>query len=248
VVGLSRENDMTLVWWFAFLAVTIFLLYFPIAHVVLKALRQAYSARSSKYDRVVCLTFDDGPDPASTPAILEILRAQGVLATFFVLGKNAEMHPDVIAAMAEGGHEIGEHGYCHLHPWKSMPWSYLNDLVEGHKTLSRLLGSNEWKRYRPTFGKANALTFVFAWLFRKSLTFWNIDAHDYQEESEQSLVGNVLSQIHEAPGAAIVLLHDGRTRRWQGSASVTAAAVEQICDGLLKEGYQFRTVSELTAT
>ena len=238
---------MTPMWWFSFLVAAIFFLYLPAAHIILKALRRVYCAGVSHYERVVCLTFDDGPDKVSTPSILEILRAQGVRATFFVLGRSAEKHPDVIAAIARDGHEIGEHGYSHLHPWKSMPWSYMCDLVAGHKSLNRLLGFNRQRRFRPTFGKANALTLMFVWLFHKTLTFWNVDPHDYKEQSDSGIVQSVLNQIHEARGAAIVLLHDGRTARWEKNVAATASAVDRICRELRREGYKFGTVGELTA-
>lgn len=238
---------MTQIIWFGSMVAAVLMLYIPIAHIVLKALRRAYSTRSSRCERVVCLTFDDGPDPVSTVAILEILRAHGVHATFFVLGRNAEKYPDLIATISRERHEIGEHGYLHLHPWKSMPWSYMRDLIAGHKTLDRLLGLGKKRRYRPTFGKANALTFAFVWLFHKTFTFWNVDPHDYREESENSLVQNVLNSIHEACGASIVLLHDARIASWERDAKVTAFAVDHICRELLREGYQFRTISELIA-
>lgn len=245
-IGASKGIEVTLMEWLGSLVAAVFLLYFPIAHMVLRALRCVYSESFRQFDHVVCLTFDDGPDPASTPTIIEVLRKQGVRATFFVLGRNAEKHPNIIAAIARDGHEIGEHGYSHRHPWKSMPWSYSRDLVAGHEVIDRLLGSDRRRRYRPTFGKVNALTFVFVWLFRKTFAFWNVDPHDYREQSESDIVRNVLNQIRETHGAAIVLLHDGRTAGWGRSAAMTAAAVGPICKELLREGYRFLTVGELS--
>jgi peptidoglycan-N-acetylglucosamine deacetylase len=238
---------VTLLMWLACLVGGTFTLYIPVALVCLKAFRLRYSASLQHYPRTVCLTFDDGPDPASTPAILETLRAQGVRATFFVVGRNAKNHSDVLAAIVGDGHEIGEHGYSHLHPWRSTPWSYIRDLVEGIDLLDRLLGTEKRRRYRPTFGKANALTFIFAWLFHKTLTFWNVDPHDYREASEHRIFHSVLTQVLKTRGASVVLLHDGRTARWQRNTAVTAAAVELLCEKLRQEGYRFLALDELSS-
>jgi peptidoglycan-N-acetylglucosamine deacetylase len=64
-------------------------------------------------DHAVALTFDDGPDPVFTPRVLDILAQFGVRATFFVIGKRAEQHPEIIRAIAEAGHEVGNHTYTH---------------------------------------------------------------------------------------------------------------------------------------
>jgi peptidoglycan-N-acetylglucosamine deacetylase len=236
---------MTLIAWVTFFIVSVSLLYIPAAHVVLRMLRRAYSKGLQRYDRVICLTFDDGPDPVATPMILKVLQAHGVHATFFVLAKNAAEYPDVIAAIEGDGHEIGEHGRAHLHPWKSMPWSYFLDLASGHTTLSRLQIARKQRLFRPTYGKANALTFVFAGLFRKTFIFWNVDPHDYQRESVSDTFQSVISLVRKTRGAAVVLLHDGRTAHWKNSTTVTAAVVDLVCAELLTEGYQFRTVSGL---
>lgn len=63
--------------------------------------------------KVVALTFDDGPDPVRTPALLDVLAEANAPATFFLLGDAVEMHPDVVTRMAAEGHELGNHTYCH---------------------------------------------------------------------------------------------------------------------------------------
>src|SRR5262249_10657688 len=67
----------------------------------------------------VCLTFDDGPDPTYTPAVLDVLKSHAVSATFFVIGQKAERHPDLIRRMAAEGHVIGNHTYSHSDPEKT---------------------------------------------------------------------------------------------------------------------------------
>ena len=77
--------------------------------------------RGPTCDHAVALTFDDGPDPVFTPRILDILAQFGVRATFFVIGKRAEQHPEIIRAIAEAGHEVGNHTYTHRPLWLLPP-------------------------------------------------------------------------------------------------------------------------------
>ena len=232
----------------ASLVAGLLLLYFPFAGFCFQAIRWLFSVRWPHCQKTVCLTFDDGPDPRSTPGILRVLRERGLRATFFLLGKKAEEHPEIVADIVGDGHEIGEHGYSHLHPWKSTPWLYLSDLIAGHRALDRLLGVNKRRRYRPTFGKGNALTFIFAWVYQMRFTFWNVDIHDYREKSTAVVVSGALDEIHKRQGAAIVLLHDGRMARWEAGAISTVEAVDHICKQLVREGYRFLKIGELAAS
>src|SRR3954447_24730808 len=82
-------------------------------------------------DRAVALTFDDGPNPAATPAILDALKARGVRATFFILGRHAERWPDLVARVASEGHAVGNHGYFHRKLHFKSPAYVRNDLTLG---------------------------------------------------------------------------------------------------------------------
>ena len=88
-----------------------------------------------KKSACVCLTFDDGPDPKSTLKILQLLNEANAKATFFVLGKNIELHPELASKIVELGHEIGVHSYRHAHPWKCRPFQSLSDLVRGTNAI-----------------------------------------------------------------------------------------------------------------
>jgi peptidoglycan-N-acetylglucosamine deacetylase len=233
------------VMWAGFTIFALLLLYFPVAYLIMRLVRRSSCNSLRRAERTVCLTFDDGPDPAATPEILEALRTRGVRATFFVLGKKVEKYPELASSIAYGGHLIGEHGYSHLHPWKSNPVGYWDDLVRVKRTLERVLGPGIWRYYRPTYGKANAATLLFALLFRKVLVFWNVDPHDYRERQTTEIVRRVLDGVHDAQGAAVVLLHDGRTSAGSLSAAATTAAIGPICDQLAREGYQMLTLNEL---
>jgi peptidoglycan-N-acetylglucosamine deacetylase len=94
----------------------------------------------------IFLTFDDGPDPATTPIILELLEKHNVKATFFCLGKNAEKHPSLIDAIIKQGHAIGNHTYSHLNGWKTHTQNYIADIEKSNSILRSSL-------FRPPYGR-----------------------------------------------------------------------------------------------
>src|SRR4051812_12271847 len=96
----------------------------------------------------VALTFDDGPNPDATPAILDALKARGVRATFFVLGRHAEQWPDLVKRVADEGHAIGNHGYFHRKLHFKSPGYVRSDLTLGAQAIERASG------YRPRFFRA----------------------------------------------------------------------------------------------
>lgn len=95
-------------------------------------------------DKVAYLTFDDGPTPSITPAILDILSKEGVKATFFVIGSNAERHPDLVGRIYQEGHGIGNHSYSHVfkHIYASTQ-NYLDELAKTKQILQSILGEDK---------------------------------------------------------------------------------------------------------
>ena len=137
----------------------------------------------------VCLTFDDGPHPESTPKILELLEKTGVRATFFLLGENVEKHPDIVAKIVSHGHEIGAHGYSHLHPWKSDPYNSLLDLIKGDKIIKQCKAPESNRYFRPPYGKFNLITLLYVLITKRKVVFWNVDPKDYKETLAERVPG-----------------------------------------------------------
>jgi peptidoglycan/xylan/chitin deacetylase (PgdA/CDA1 family) len=82
----------------------------------------------------IYLTFDDGPDPETTPAILEILEKENIKATFFCIGKQVKKHPDIYQTIIEAGHTVGNHSMTHLNGFWTSNKTYLQDVLEAKKT------------------------------------------------------------------------------------------------------------------
>ncbi len=180
-------------------------------------------------ERIVALTFDDGPNSTVTPRILDTLEAWGVQATFFVLGERLEETGDMLGRMVNGGHTIGLHGQTHaplvLPPWRSIG----RMLAEAKASAGRACpeAAVHWLRAPHGF-KTIALPF----LARRAglrLCAWSVNPHDYQLSDPEQIAHNVLMYIR--PGA-IVLLHDGEANR------ATADALPLILDGLTHRGYR----------
>ncbi len=186
-------------------------------------------ARLDTQERVVALTFDDGPTRAVTPRILEALARCEAKATFFVLGSQVPGNEVVLRGIAEGGHTLGLHGQTHA-PLVLPPWGRVGrTLAEARASVERACpkASIRWLRAPHGF-KSMALP----WLARRAdleLCAWSINSRDYQLSDPQQIAHNVLKAVR--PGA-IVLLHDG-----EGCAA-TAEALPLILDGLARQGYR----------
>jgi chitin deacetylase len=192
--------------------------------------------------KVVALTFDDGPTPGATEEILSILAEEGVKATFFVIGADLERNLEQGRKIVAAGHELGNHTYSHKRMVLKMP-SFIESEVERTDQLIRQAGYQGTIHFRPPFGKKLfLLPRYLAKNARKTIT-WDVEPESYPEIDADSnrIVQHVLANIR--PGS-IILLHVMYESRGESRKSV-----RRIISGLKREGYSFKTVSELlTAT
>lgn len=210
-----------------------------IAYAATKVLRRRFLADIRKSGHI-CLTFDDGPNPTSTPEILQILRQEEIKATFFLVGENVEKYPDLASQIANEGHEIGQHGHWHIHPWKCWPFHSLIDLIKGAHTIRRHVRYEKPLLLRPPYGKFNLITLSYVLFTRKQLAFWDIDPKDYRPQSADTIVKHVMERIF---AHTTILLHDGRYDS-DATANVTVSAVRDILMETKEHGITFTTVSE----
>ena len=95
-------------------------------------------------EKIIYLTFDDGPTPGVTETVLSILDDFDAKATFFCLGKNAEAHPELFARLADSGHSVGSHSYSHQDGWKTGNYTYVKDALKGNQHIHSSI-------YRPPY-------------------------------------------------------------------------------------------------
>ena len=196
------------------------------------------AASSGGESRKIALTFDDGPHPRYTDMILDILQKYNVKATFFVIGKNAELYPEPLRRAVREGHEIANHTYSHLYYDKSGIEKYTEDIARAQTLLKERFGVTP-AFFRPPGGKCGEkLTERLETLgLRCVLWSWRTDARDWASPSAESVASCVLSTVR---GGDIVLLHD-----YVSGKSPTPRALETIIPGLIARGFEFVTVSEL---
>jgi peptidoglycan-N-acetylglucosamine deacetylase len=187
-------------------------------------------------EKVIALTYDDGPHPIYTRRLLKVLNQFQVKATFFVIGHQVEQYPEIAQDVHQQGHELGNHSYSHRRLILTSR-SAIRDEIAKTDRLIRELGVQQAIHFRAPFGyKRVRLPLVLSQLKKKNV-LWNLDPRDYRASSSESVVDYVLDQA--SPGA-IVLLHDGG-----GDRALTAEATAQLIPRLQAQGYRFATVSEL---
>lgn len=197
---------------------------------------EAVITRGPAWTGAIALTFDDGPHPTLTPRLLEILKAEGVPATFFLLGDRVRLYPEVAARIAAQGFEIGNHSFTHADATMQTD-DEIRAEVERTQTLIHEATGRRPTLYRPPYGKHNDA--LFAVLHEESMTVvnWSVDPRDWQRgETSESIRDRILGGAH--PGA-IVLLHDIHKR--------SVDAVPEIIAGLRAQGFTFVTAGELVA-
>lgn len=187
-------------------------------------------------EKAIALTYDDGPNPPYTEQLLKTLAEFNAKATFFVIGKNIEQYPQTIKLIQLQGHELGNHSYSHSKMVFKCP-ALIKSEIEKTDQLLHQLGVKQEIHFRAPFGfKLVILPYLLAKMQKKNI-LWNIDPKDYATLDPEKIKNYILEQIR--PGS-IVLLHDGGE-----NCSSTIIATRSILQNLQKQGYQFKTVSEM---
>jgi len=188
--------------------------------------------------RAVALTFDDGPDPRFTPAVLRILREHRARATFFVVGEEAGRWPGLIREELAGGNEVENHTYSH-------PELYRLSLAEVDREIARCdgvlhrLSTPESGYFRPPREKLSLAILRSARAKGKQIILAGVSLEHHEVHTPGAMVARVLGRVR--PGS-IILAHDGRLDRRK-----TVAALPLLLAGLEAKGYRLVTLRELLA-
>lgn len=198
-------------------------------------------ARGKAGARNVALTFDDGPHPVTTRAVLEILAAYDVRATFFVLGHKVEAHPDVVREIRAAGHALGVHGFQHDHLFSLRSSRYaLAQIERAQRAIADACGVTP-NLFRPPIGFASHLTFRGAERAAVQIIAWSVRSLDGLRSARPERVAERV--IRNLEDGAIVLLHDAAERDDFTPASI--AALPAILEALRERAYHAVTVDEL---
>ena len=193
----------------------------------------------------IALTFDDGPDPQSTPAILDCLAEFGAKATFFVIGRYLERHQDLARRMVAEGHELGNHSWAHL-PWQNFysKRAHLADIERTTDLIRTVTGTSREPLYRPPVGLKSPELARAALARQLQVIAWSVHSRDTFGQRWQSVARRVLNRVR---GGDIVLLHDGHAAEGRHRSNAVNALPLIMC-GLQAHALQAVTVSELLAS
>ncbi|MCC3371748.1 polysaccharide deacetylase family protein [Cohnella sp. REN36] len=191
----------------------------------------------------VVLTFDDGPSGSYTPQILDILHRYGIHAAFFVVGENAEMHPELIERIYKEGHELGNHTFTHPNVASTSPLRTRLELNATQRLVQEITG-HSMTFFRPPYvadAEPSAPSELLPILRGQEMGYTMvgelIDPEDWARPSAPEIVRRVMSQL---PEGNVILLHDAGGNRDQ-----TVRALPVLIERLQHEGYSFTTLSAL---
>lgn len=197
-----------------------------------------FSSKSGRQPEIM-LTFDDGPDPAYTGRLLDLLDSYGIKAAFFTVGSFASANPKLIRRMKDGGHTVGLHSYSHRSAYLMSAAQTRRDLSMSAAAVMRL-GINP-RFYRPPWGHTTPALQQAASNLGIMPVFWSVMAQDWQADLDSDEIASRLL-CRTVPGS-IICLHDGRGKNC--APGRTIAALEKVLPIWLKEGYRFVTPEEV---
>jgi peptidoglycan/xylan/chitin deacetylase (PgdA/CDA1 family) len=188
---------------------------------------QALAGAQRRVPYGVALTFDDGPSPEFTPALLDLLRELDVRATFFVLGANAQAHPDLVLRMRAEGHGIGSHSRSHPSLVLADRARIAEEIEGGLVDLQLVLGRRT-NLFRPPKGQIDVRVAIEMRRARLDSWLWTVDAQDYEPGVS---VDHIVDRCQSLRERDVVLLHDGMADAPDArDRSVTLEAVPRIVE------------------
>lgn len=183
----------------------------------------------------VALTFDDGPNAKYTPQVLKVLDEHKVRATFFLIGREAQRHPELVRQIDLAGHEIGNHTYSHVRLPQIPSQAIKPELEKTREVVLEVTGKNTIL-FRPPWGFLDSRSLAELALRKFAIVLWSVDSRDWSRPGARVIAHNVLSKTQ---AGSIILCHDDHEQ--------ILGALPEIIKGLKEQGYQFITASEMIA-
>lgn len=180
-------------------------------------------------DKILYLTFDDGPTPEVTTKVLDLLDAYQAKATFFCIGENVNKHPEIYSRIIADGHSIGNHTNTHPNSWKVSDTSYLHDVEEAQKVIDSNL-------FRPPYGKLTPRT-LFSLKKKFRIIMWDVITGDFDENVSAAQVEKNVKD--NAENGSIIVFHDSIK-----AASKMLEVLPKLLSHYQVLGYTFSCISK----
>ena len=194
----------------------------------LRALYPSFIWKINTNQKVLYLTFDDGPHATETPFVLDQLKRYDAKATFFCIGNNVVQHPNIYDRILAEGHAVGNHTFNHLNGWKTKDEEYINDIDKAAKEIDSTL-------FRPPYGRITR--FQSSVVNRQSsIIMWDVLSGDFDRDLQpQRCLANVL--YHSKKGS-IIVFHDS-SKAWERMSY----CLPRLLEHFTQEGYRFKALS-----
>ncbi len=187
--------------------------------------------------KAVALTFDDGPEPDTTPAVLDLLAERNARATFFCIGHKAQRNPELVRRIARKGHQVENHSFAHSHWTNLFSVKRLRaDLEQAQSIIGSLVGKAP-TLFRPPIGLTNFRTFKAAQALGLRVTGYTARAFDRRPDPPEQIAARLIRKLR--PGA-ILVLHDGEV-----PVERATAVLRQVLDELVRRQFECSTIDEL---
>lgn len=221
--------------WVTFILASLFS-WFPFHHsVVIRPAPVIKNVLTTQ--KVLALTFDDGPTRTWTRKVLQVLQANHVRATFFVIGTHASQRPEILKQEVDAKMEIGSHGYEHR-ILRNKSAEAVTQEIQQNEALLTSLGVPKPTLYRLPAGTSDSTALKVMGEMGYKVIGWSIDTRDWRRRyTGQQMANQIMKEVQ--PGA-IVIFHDG-----PNSSEATVQAIQQVIPELKKQGWKFDTVSQM---
>ncbi|WP_405885300.1 polysaccharide deacetylase family protein [Streptomyces sp. NBC_01136] len=187
---------------------------------------------SDRGARGINITIDDGPDPIWTPQVLQVLRDNGVKATFCMVGTQAQAHPDLVKAVVAAGHRLCDHTVSHDTTMDTKSQAYQSQEILGaERMITQASGGVRPLYYRAPGGAFTPYSRHLAASRGMRPLGWNVDSKDFERRGTGNIVATVKNEISNGP---TILFHDAG-----GDRSQTVAALREVLPWLKQQGYSF---------
>lgn len=191
--------------------------------------------------RRIALTYDDGPNEAYTPQLLEVLDRHQVKATFFMVGRYVTLLPKLAESVAQAGHAIGNHTFTHPNLIFCSRVQMRFQVEECDRALRDYVGEHS-RLFRPPFGGRRPDVLSMARSMGFSPTLWSVTGYDWNPDPPEKIEANVVRQVR---GGDVILLHDGGHLGMGANRSATVTATDNLIRRYKDEGYEFVTVPQM---
>jgi peptidoglycan/xylan/chitin deacetylase (PgdA/CDA1 family) len=180
-------------------------------------------------EKVIYITFDDGPHPELTPFILQELDKYNAKATFFLLGKEVDSHPSLYKDILQANHSVGNHTYSHLNGWATKNSEYFSDIEKCHSIMNR-------KLFRPPFGRIKPSQIRHLKKAFK-IVMWDVLSWDFHKNTSAEKCYNIV--MKKTKNGSIIVFHEN-----DKAIKNVKYCLPKMLEHFSKEGYEFKAITD----